>query len=358
MESGDREKDRYLVAMEMKSGTTIYNSDSMTAAATVPPPNGFQGTPAGAAFNAAGTHVATVWTTYNETRVASISLSDGSIVEHTFAGNLTMSPVTGNVYLGPAVEWLPDGSGWLLFGRNLVDASTGRRLWIIDSEGLNGTARRQLLPDGLLVRTGGFDLETGKNAKVELKVIKWPHAEVQQSLMAMNGTAPAKLKAGTAIGVTVEIGTLKYGQPDETRTSLEKAFQERVAADGMLPGDTSGAVLYAHYSEMDGQELFQRGRPGRPNRNAPPQTGTGIQSTVAVIKLEFRLPGESRPVWSDEVVVNPSALVIRGEATAANARDAMFRAAQWQITAAPIPYFIPEDKALAILPGQTIYDSR
>jgi hypothetical protein len=53
------------------------------------------------------------------------------------------------------------------------------------------------------------------------------------------------------------------------------------------------------------------------------------------------MTGETKAVWSADLLINPSGLVIRGDATAEAARNAMVETAQWQINAASIAYYEP-----------------
>ena len=350
---------KYFASSEMNKGTTIYRSETLEAAATLPMPTRPYATPSGAAFNAAGDQISVVWTDLTTTVISTTKLADGSVKEISIPGRLTLSPITGQTYSGPAIEWLPDGTGWLLFGRTIVDAESQQRVWTIDTDGLNGTRRRLLLPEGQLVYTGGANLETMKITNPGLKLIKWPKADAAKSIAALAAGGDAKLKPGSVVTLKVEIGQLKYGMPEETRARLEEAFQERLVADGMVSTGDPEAVLSVSYSEADGKEMFSQGRrlPGVPAPPTPPAAGTAIQSTVASIKLALQITGETKPVWSADLLINPSVLMIRGDATAESARNAMFETAQWQITSAPIPYYVPLDAALPMLPGQTIYSS-
>jgi hypothetical protein len=347
---------RYLVDLDTTKGLLIYETESLELLASIPLRKGSV-TTGGTAFSPDGTQLAAVYTTLKETTVAVVNLADGSLTDTSLPGRLNMSPITGQSYLGPGIEWFPDGSGWCLYGRTFVDAATGLRLWTVDALGINGVRPRHLLPGAMLARKGGYDLETRKSKPQELILVKWPQADIQQSLAAL-ASGSGILRPGSMIDVMVETGELKHGQPAETQTELAAALKERLEGDSMVIGKESGIVLYAHYSEMDGRTLQQRNMNRGTASSAPPApAGPGIQSTVAIIKLELRLPDKTKPVWSTEIEVDPRVLIIRGTATAESAREAMFSAAQTQITSAAIPYFIPENSKLPALPGLTMYDS-
>lgn len=351
---------KYFVCSEISDGTTIYRTETLEEAARLPGPALDLATPSGAAFNASGDQLSVAWSDTEVTVIVTTKLADGSVSEVSVPGHLTLSPITGQAYGGPGIEWLPDGSGWVLFGRTIVDAASKQRLWTIDTHDFNGFRRRQLLLDGQLVYTGGANLETGEITPPGLKVINWPKADAAKSIAAQAAGGDAKLKRGSVVAVKVDVGTLKFGTPEDTRTKLEKAFQERLKADGMVSSGNPAAVLTVSYSEAEGKEMFSQGQglPGFPAPPTPPPAGTPIQSTVALIKLTLQISGEAEPAWTANLLINPSVLFIRGNATAEAARDAMFESAKWQITAAPIPYYMPRDPALPMLPGQTIYSAQ
>lgn len=353
---------KYFVSSEVNEGSTIYRTETLEDVIRLPVPSLQFAMPSGAAFNAAGDQLSVAWTDTKTTVIATTKLVDGSVSEVSVPGHLNLSPITGDSYSGPGLEWLPDGTGWLLSGRTVVDAASKLRVWTIDAGGLNGTMRRQLLQGGLMVYAGGVNLDTGAVTNVSLKVVNWPKAEIAKSISAASSGGDAKLKRGAVVALKVEIGALKYGTPEETQKKLEEAFQKRLAADGMVSTGSPAAVLTVTYSEADGKEMFSQGRglPGFPTPPTPPTqppSGTPIQSTVGLIKLALQISGEAQPVWSTDLLINPSVLLIRGNADAQAAREAMFETAQRQITSAAIPYFVPSDPALPMLPGQTIYSA-
>jgi hypothetical protein len=66
------------------------------------------------------------------------------------------------------------------------------------------------------------------------------------------------------------------------------------------------------------------------------------------------MTGETKAVWSADLLINPSGLVIRGDTTAETARNAMVETAQWQTTRLQSRTKSLLEAALPMLPGQTI----
>jgi predicted Zn finger-like uncharacterized protein len=53
------------------------------------------------------------------------------------------------VYQGPVLDWLPDGSGWVVYGRRIIDAKSGAYYWPIAAKDSDWTPRR-IFPDSRL----------------------------------------------------------------------------------------------------------------------------------------------------------------------------------------------------------------
>jgi hypothetical protein len=61
-------------------------------------------------------------------------------------------------YLGPALDWMPDNSGWVVYGRRIVDRQIGEYYWPIPAEKRDASPRR-IFPDARLAYVGS---ERGK----------------------------------------------------------------------------------------------------------------------------------------------------------------------------------------------------
>src|SRR5262249_48609662 len=91
------------------------------------------------------------------------------------------------IYRGPALEWVPDRSGWLLFGYFLVDARSGAVVWTVPGnlEVSVPSHRRLLGRDHLAMAIG-----TGQNR--QLQIITLPRDQINQAAQAAKaGPLPA-----------------------------------------------------------------------------------------------------------------------------------------------------------------------
>jgi hypothetical protein len=102
----------------------------------------------GLSFAADGNSLAGLFKSGATTRLLTWDLATGKLTaDHKF----DKAPVENvGAIRGPAIEWLPRGTGWLLFGQALVDKQSGAVYWRIPVEGADGTHPRHIFGDGVL----------------------------------------------------------------------------------------------------------------------------------------------------------------------------------------------------------------
>ena len=89
-------------------------------------------------------------------------------------------------YEGQAIEWLPDGGGWLLYGQTFLDAQSDAVYWSIPNGGRDNSARR-------LFAGGRVALVKGDGQKKRLVVEELPAEQMAAALKAAregNGAPP------------------------------------------------------------------------------------------------------------------------------------------------------------------------
>lgn len=290
----------------------------------------------GVAFNAAGDRIACGFDSNNKTQILVVDLATGSSsVGGEFIGDVAYSPISGNIYLGTSLEWLPGDKGWCASGSCIVDAESGKAVWYIDSAARLGSHRRRPAPDGLLVQAG-----TLIDRKLTLVPIPWD--SIRASIAAAPNDASALLRNGGSVSVQVEVGALSHGDKAQTVAGLTESLTKRLADDGLTVAPNSAVTIYAHYSEKAGQMASSM-------RDRTKQ----VQTTNALIKVEWR-GSDGKAMRSLETTVNPSFVRVR-EFTAAAYREAMFEKAKTQLAACQFPYYIPSGSDHLTLPGLTIY---
>lgn len=291
----------------------------------------------GVAFNPSGDKIACGFLNDNKTRILVVDFATGaSTVAAEFIGDMAYSPISGSIYLGTSLEWLPGDKGWCVSGSCIVDAESGRVVWFIDSASRLGSQRRRPAPDGLLVPAGSLI-----DRKLTLVPIPWD--SIRESMAAAPNDAEALLREGSGVSVQVEVGSLAHGEADQTKSELTESLTQRLSADGLTVAENSAVTLYAHYSEKAGHMASSM-------RDRTQQ----VQTTNALIKLEWR-NSDGKPIRSIETTVNPSFVQVK-EFTAAAYRNAMFEKAKKQVASCQFPFYIPSGTEHQILPGLTIYE--
>lgn len=108
------------------------------------------------AFSPDGAFLAAISGAGHDPRVMAWSLADGKQVADLA---LEKNPAAG-FYDGPKLEWLPDGSGWLLNGAAVYDRDSGRILWKVTEGGGFGRGLRRAVAANTVIY---LDAKDNKN---------------------------------------------------------------------------------------------------------------------------------------------------------------------------------------------------
>jgi hypothetical protein len=313
----------------------------------------------GLGFAPDGSEVAGVFYNNRETRITSWNTADRQlVVDHQLPGDVKLAIKGAASYKGPAFDWLPDGSAFLIYGHAVVDRNTGRLVWMIRpaDDDIYPSARRVLDNDHVAVVTGSW-----LGAR-RVEILKLPWRQIDGSLKAMASDAAAHLKPGQSISLDVTVADVRSGTPDQTKTDIVQALTERFTGDGIRVESDAPVVLSVRYSEQIGATLHEveskAGPGGLPLPSGPfggnaVKTGRTVQGTKATCDVAFKLAGAATPFWSNRIEMDPHHLIVTEQPSAATARSATFRMVKSSLLQQPIPYFVPKDASLAALPGST-----
>ena len=301
-------------------------------------------------FSPDGNQLVTLMSGSAETRIMVIDIKTGKYDPErdcAFPGRL-LSTIDGAAsYQGPKLDCLPNRT-FLIAGSLWVDGDTGRVVWYLDNgQDRYNHAERIAVPNGLIVREGPNELR-------RLVVLESPSDAITASLKAIDAEQPGAVRPGQAVSLAFKIGKLLHGTPEETTAALTETFTERLAAVGIEVKEEQSTVLRIDYQEAVGNTLQESIR----DRNGPllggTLTGKSVQTTQAAVTISWTRDKEKKPLWSKNLVVNPTLLFVQGEVTPEKARTAMFDDLKNTLLAQPIPYFIPDDKSLVPLPGMSV----
>ncbi len=182
------------VAVAARGGASIQIHDvrNGAVAGTLAMPDsdaaaGMRASPHSVAFSLDGTEIAALFSEGSTSGLALWSITDGSLIKsHRFSQSLNL--IVGGVgYEGPSLQFLPDGKGWLLFGRMVVDRQLGEVVWVepTDVGSLTSRTRRRVLVDGKLLALRGTQAATALTAE------ELPWKTIQQGIqvVARGGTS-------------------------------------------------------------------------------------------------------------------------------------------------------------------------
>ena len=328
---------KYLAYLIDSNNLLILESESLNIVAATRFNHSSGSQSKGVAFNASGDRIACGFLNENKTRIMVVDFATGaSTVAAEFIGEMAYSPISGSIYLGTSLEWLPGDKGWCVYGSCIVDAESGRVVWFIDSASRLGSQRRRPAPDGLLVPAGSL-----VDRKLTLVPIPWD--SIRESIAAAPNDPAALLREGSSVSVQVEVESLAHGDVAQTKSALSNSITQRLSSDGFTVAENSAVTLYVHYSEKAGHMASSM-------RDRTQQ----VQTTNALIRLEWR-DGDGKAIRSLETTVNPSFVQVR-EFTAGAYRNAMFEKAKNQVASCPFPFYIPSGTEHQTLPGLTIYE--
>jgi len=310
-------------------------------------------------FSPDGEQLGLLVTESGQTEIWIINLKDGQAErEFQVAGDLS-NQFSQPSYSGNNLELTPSGKSFLLYGALLVDRQTQRSVWVFQPVP-NVIIRRSLYltphylfagTDSALTNARG---QLRRNRKPQLVTVPLPEQQITDSLAAYESQSDALLSKGTKVSIDINVGDIKFGKADEVKEVLLEVLEERLKADGFEVAEDQPLVFQMEYQEQAGNKLqmSKRTRPSAGNPLGRTPTGETLQSTAAAFKLSWFDKSSRRSLWSKQVFVNPRFLILRN-ATEQAAREQMFEGLQNRLMGELIPYFIPKEKSLSRLPGET-----
>lgn len=255
------------------------------------------------------------------------------------------------IYEGEKLAWNPNGNGWLLYGAWYLDRQRKQVLWTLKPvPNVIMSDKVYLTPHFVFAKTAtALSDANGRillDRKQFLVPVEIPETAVAESLAAYGSQNDAILGKGMQVSIDVNIGDVKFANVEEVKSIIEDVIKQRLEAEGFKVTPDQPIVLKLEYHEQAGNKL-KLTKPGNPlGRTA---AGKTLQATGAAFKIAWIDTQNQKTLWSKEAAINPRFLILR-DATAEAARNEMFKALQSRLMAESIPYFIPKDKNLKLLP--------
>jgi len=262
-------------------------------------------------------------------------------------------------YEGNKLILTPSGNSFLLYGALLVDRQSKRNVWLYHPVP-NVIMRNKLYITPHYILAGTDSALTDARGRLRLKTkpklvsVPLPEKKIADSLAAYQSEGEAILSAGKQVSIDVKIAKVKFSNEEEVKSILRDVIRQRLESEGFKVVPNQPIVFKLEYGEQEGNKLqmTKRGKPTPGNPLGRTATGQSLQTTAAAFKLSWIEKKTKRTLWTKQALVNPRFLILR-DATAEEARKQMFEGLQNRLMAESIPYFIPHDKNLSMLPGET-----
>ena len=225
-----------------------------------------------------------------------------------------------------AVQWLPDGRGWLLAGSRLVLSDPRVQVWRIPTD-QSVSGYNALVVDANHVLVANMVGERPALAPVE---IPWGAIRSVPALRS----APL-VKHGQDVQVFVT--NLGEGQQKDALQLFRKAMEDRITAAGFKVADSGNVHFAVEFRERGGADRNPNGQAYRDRR------GRKIELPVFECRFTLRKSGQSEPLWEKEIASNGGAVPLISRVSVEYLRGRTLTAIQSRIRNMAIPGYVPND---------------
>lgn len=339
---------RWVFAQIRRTSTTLW-ADLTTQRSIRQPLSAEAGVPpgaecVGAAFSPSGDELASLWfTAPRDLRQVVWDLKDGRVVvRQRYVWNfqtLRRPSLFHRSFTRPQLEWMPDGSGWLVSGLALIDRNSGLLVWRIEPglESLAGVAPTLVDNDHVLAESAGH-----------LKSVRIPWKSIDAAVARRDSDRAPRLipKAHVRVQTNEAPGSSRF------RTARDFAagpLTDLIASHNMDPvlADASSAavLLRCERSHSHGDEFTWT--PPDANSATAPLT---LRRAFAQWSLRLETQG-GESLWSAKITGASGTFMLGADMPTQAAFDRLAEDdALRQLADAPLPHYISSDDPPLILP--------
>ena len=241
------------------------------------------------------------------------------------------------------IQWLPDGSGWLLNSMYLLDRQTGSILWRLVP------FRRANPPTIVLSGDKVLTFSKDGNSLIPLKI---PRQQIAQAASELNSDKPAALRPGMKVRLQVHVGSVRYGSPQEMADDLRALFERRLSRNGLVVAEDGPLLLEVRYGEKAGAHttVVERDLIRRDEK----VVGSGTQTEIDCVA---RLVSEDgRELWSKVTHIGSSRGGSVSSANAESWRNGRVSSVKAGLERDVMPIYVSSDPAGPTVPVVTILE--
>ncbi|MBX3444198.1 MAG: hypothetical protein KF774_17480 [Planctomyces sp.] len=282
-------------------------------------------------FSPDGREFAALRTSQAATELTVFDLATGDAVRsHRLPGQVFASVPSSGAYQGRMLEWLPDGSGWLLVGGLILDDVSGQAVWMLDPR--SNTSPRRIL--GEEVCWVSKEKAGPAESRYTFQVQSIPWAEIRSAL-GRTDEAGAMFGPGAFVSVQLHVATADPEDGSATETALAEALSARLSDAGFRISEEEPLVFEVRYQESEGLMLQPRPQSPAPVGQAG---GRMIKTTQIELETTWRSADGRTIYWKRTQEFQPTHL--SPDAGPGTARAEALQLALRRIAALPIPRFL------------------
>ncbi len=241
-------------------------------------------------------------------------------------------------------QWTPDGEHWLLKGHLMLDCKTGNPLWMLQSLFAMHASPIMLDQETLLVPV------QSKNREYFLVSVPFPWDKVRRAVDIMNDKSqPALLRPGNSVSMEFSPGPLRFMAADQMAQVLGQPLAERMKSFGIKVAANQPTVLYLKYQEQTGDQLqVVEKRTPFDFRGTP--TGQSVNETKYQLEIGWKQSGTDRILWKTTSQGSTGRSSNSPNISDQSIHQEMVDRLKRQLSSLMVPYFIPEDDSVSLLP--------
>jgi predicted Zn finger-like uncharacterized protein len=242
-------------------------------------------------------------------------------------------------------QWTPDGEHWLLKGHLLLDCQTGNPVWMLQSLFAVYASPIMLDRDTMLV-----PVQSANRHDNFLVSVPFPWEKIRRATAAVkNPSEPALLRPGASVSMEFNPGPLRFLPADQMAQILGEPLAARLKTFGIKVEANQPTTLYLKYNEQTGDALqVVEKRTPFDIRGTP--TGQTVNETRFQLEIGWKQTGSDRIFWKTTSQGSTPRSTNAATVSDQSIHKEMIDHLKRQLNSLMIPYFIPEDESIPLLP--------